>query len=66
MSKNREERTVLKRHRVGIVGLEPGRSWAALAHLPALRALKDDYEVIGVANRSEEHTAEIQSHHERG
>jgi hypothetical protein len=22
---------------VGIVGLQPGRSWAAVAHLPALR-----------------------------
>ena len=41
-----------KRFRVGIVGLEPGRSWAARAHVPALRALSDDYEIAGVANTS--------------
>jgi hypothetical protein len=28
-----------QRFRVGIVGLEPGRGWAARAHVPALRAL---------------------------
>jgi len=38
--------------RVGIVGLEAGRSWAARAHIPALRALADDYEIAGVANTS--------------
>ena len=38
--------------RVGIVGLQPGRSWAAVAHLPALRHLSDDFEVVGVANSS--------------
>jgi predicted dehydrogenase len=30
-----------QRFRVGIVGLEPGRGWAARAHVPALRALSD-------------------------
>jgi predicted dehydrogenase len=38
--------------RVGIVGLQPGRSWAAFAHLPALRYLADDFEIAGVANSS--------------
>jgi predicted dehydrogenase len=38
--------------RVGIVGLQPGRSWAARAHIPALRALPQTYEIIGVANTS--------------
>ena len=38
--------------RVGIVGLQPGRSWASSAHLPALRHLSSDFEVIGVANSS--------------
>ncbi len=38
------------RLRVGIVGLQPGRSWGAVAHLPALRSLADDYEIVGVAN----------------
>jgi len=37
---------------VGIVGLQPGRSWAAVAHLPALRALAADFDVVGVANSS--------------
>ncbi|MBV9573743.1 MAG: Gfo/Idh/MocA family oxidoreductase, partial [Acidobacteriales bacterium] len=41
-----------KRFKVGIVGLDAGGSWASRAHLPALRALSEDYEVIGVANRS--------------
>jgi predicted dehydrogenase len=39
---------------VGIVGLQPGRSWAAVAHVPALRALSADFEIIGVANTSRE------------
>ena len=41
-----------QRFKVGIVGLEPGRSWAARAHIPALRALSNDYEIVGVANTS--------------
>ena len=35
---------------VGIVGLEPKRSWAAMAHVPALRAMPDVFEIVGVAN----------------
>jgi hypothetical protein len=45
---------VQKRFGVGIVGLQPGRSWIAVAHVPALRALSDDYKMIGVANSSRE------------
>lgn len=41
-----------RRVRVGIVGLTAGRSWASVAHLPALRALPEDFEVVGVANSS--------------
>src|SRR5271170_6137662 len=41
-----------QRVRVGIVGLQPGRSWAARAHIPALHALSDSYEIVGVANTS--------------
>jgi len=37
---------------VGIVGLQPGRSWAARAHVPALRALEGTFEIAGVANTS--------------
>jgi predicted dehydrogenase len=39
-----------ERFGVGIVGLQPGRSWAAVAHIPALRYLHEDFEIIGVAN----------------
>jgi predicted dehydrogenase len=46
--------TGLKRLRVGIVGLQPGRSWGAVAHVPALRALKAEFEIVGVANTSKE------------
>jgi predicted dehydrogenase len=38
--------------KVGIVGLQPGRSWAARAHVPALNALSDRFEVAGIANSS--------------
>jgi predicted dehydrogenase len=38
---------------VGIIGIEPGRSWAAVAHIPALRALPD-YEVVAVGTRRRE------------
>ncbi len=42
-----------KQHfKIGIVGLQPGRSWAAKAHVPALRALPKDFEIVGVANTS--------------
>jgi predicted dehydrogenase len=41
-----------QRFKVGIVGLQPGRSWAAHAHIPALHALSDSYEIVGVANTS--------------
>ena len=38
------------RFRVGIVGLQAGRSWAWHAHIPALRALSEHFEIAGVAN----------------
>jgi predicted dehydrogenase len=41
-----------RRFKVGIVGLQPGRSWAARAHIPALRALADTFEIAGIANTS--------------
>jgi hypothetical protein len=34
-----------QRFKVGIVGLQPGRSWAARAHIPALRALSETFEI---------------------
>lgn len=41
-----------KRFRVGIVGLSAERGWATTAHIPALRALSDVFEIAGVANTS--------------
>ena len=38
--------------RVGIVGLQAGRSWAAFAHLPGLAPQGDKFTVVGVANRT--------------
>ncbi len=40
-----------KRLGVGIIGVQPGRSWAARAHVPALQA-SSDYEIVGLANSS--------------
>jgi len=36
---------------VGLVGVTPGRSWAARTHVPALRSLAD-YKIVAVANSS--------------
>lgn len=38
---------------VGIIGYEPGRSWAAMAHVPALRSLPE-YQVAAVATTRQE------------
>lgn len=41
------------RYGVGIIGLQPNRSWASVAHVPALRALSDLYDIVGVANTTQ-------------
>jgi predicted dehydrogenase len=41
-----------QRFKVGIVGLKPGRGWAIRAHIPALRALSETFDIVGVANTS--------------
>ena len=46
------EGVVKRRFRLGIVGLSALRGWATAAHVPALRALSDDFEIVGVANTS--------------
>jgi predicted dehydrogenase len=46
------EGVVKRRFRLGIVGLSAARGWATAAHVPALRALSDDFEIVGVANTS--------------
>jgi predicted dehydrogenase len=45
---------VQKRFGVGIIGLQPGTSWAAVAHVPVLRVLTEDFRIIGVSNTSQE------------
>lgn len=44
--------------RVGIIGIKAGVTWASTAHVPALRHLGDDYEIVGVANRSHKSAVE--------
>ncbi|WP_213769098.1 Gfo/Idh/MocA family oxidoreductase [Caballeronia sp. dw_19] len=36
--------------RVGIVGVHPEKGWAAVAHIPALRLLPDDYEITALSH----------------
>src|SRR5258706_1903856 len=37
-----------KRIRVGIIGANPDRGWAAEAHIPALKSLSDDFEITAL------------------
>src|SRR3954469_7752195 len=39
----------MKRIRVGIIGVNPDRGWAAQAHIPALRSLADDFEITALS-----------------
>lgn len=38
---------------VGIIGVEPGRSWSAIAHIPALQALPQ-YRLVAVSTRRQD------------
>jgi predicted dehydrogenase len=38
-----------KRIRVGIIGANPDRGWAAQAHVPALTSLSDDFEITALS-----------------
>ncbi|MBF9034941.1 Gfo/Idh/MocA family oxidoreductase [Rhodobacterales bacterium HKCCE2091] len=40
--------------KVGFIGLNSDSNWAATAHVPALRSLKDDFEIVAVANSTAE------------
>src|SRR5881275_2806000 len=48
-SKNRD-----KRIRVGIIGANPDRGWAAVAHIPALKSLSDDFEITALSTSRRE------------
>jgi predicted dehydrogenase len=39
---------------VGIIGLQPNRSCACVAYIPALRALSDTFDIVGIANTNKE------------
>src|SRR3954465_2775134 len=43
-----------KRIRVGIIGANPERGWAAQAHIPALRSLADDFEITALSTSRRE------------
>src|SRR2546423_10312680 len=40
--------------RVGIIGANPDRGWAAQAHIPALRSLRDDFEITALSTSRRE------------
>src|SRR6266571_8648638 len=46
-----------KRIRVGIIGANPDRGWAARAHIPALRSLPDDFEITALSTSRRESAA---------
>src|SRR5438445_3145082 len=43
-----------KRIRVGIIGANPDRGWAAQAHIPALKSLSDDVEITALSTTRRE------------
>ncbi len=46
-----------KRIRVGIIGANPDRGWAAQAHIPALKSLSDDFEITALSTSRRESAA---------
>src|SRR6266567_8054658 len=40
--------------RVGIIGANPERGWAAQAHIPALKSLSEDFEITALSTTSRE------------
>jgi predicted dehydrogenase len=51
--------TAPRRIRVGIIGANPDRGWAAQAHIPALKSLSDDFEItaLSTSRRESAHAA---------
>jgi predicted dehydrogenase len=46
-----------KRIRVGIIGANPDRGWAAQAHIPALKSLPQDFEITALSTSRRESAA---------
>lgn len=47
-------KAAVKRIRVGIIGANPDRRWAAQAHIPALTSLSDDFEITALSTSRRE------------
>jgi len=45
---------VTRRIRIGIIGANPDRGWAAQAHIPALKSLPDDFEITALSTSRRE------------
>src|SRR5437660_1775505 len=43
-----------KKIRIGIIGANPDRGWAAQAHIPALKSLSDDFEITALSTSRRE------------
>ena len=43
-----------KKIRVGIIGANPDRGWAAQAHIPALKSLPGDFEITALSTSRRE------------
>src|SRR5713226_5110922 len=43
-----------ERIRIGIIGANPDRGWAAQAHIPALKSLSDDFEITALSTSRRE------------
>jgi len=52
-----QQRIMTKRIRVGIIGANPDRGWAAQAHIPALQSLPDDFEITALSTSRRESAA---------
>src|SRR5881397_484119 len=51
-----------KRIRVGIIGANPDRGWAAEAHIPALKSLSDDFEITALSTSRRESADAARKH----
>src|SRR5258706_9261788 len=55
--KTAADKSGARRIRVGIIGANPARGWAAQAHIPALKSLPDDFEITALSTTRRESAA---------
>ncbi|MCB5945646.1 Gfo/Idh/MocA family protein [Acidocella sp. KAb 2-4] len=53
----------IQKIRVGIIGVQPDRSWAALAHIPALRAMPEQYDITAISTTRQESANAAATHY---